>query len=117
MRAPALKLKFDPLNTNPVPVALVFAKLIEPVVSVRLFVLVVRFCPLKTRLLPVVAGPEPLVVDQLAAVFQRLFVPLPVQVNGAAEATPPKALQAIASNATDGIPFNRVNTEENFIIF
>jgi hypothetical protein len=43
--------------------------------------------------------------------------PVPSHVAGAAEATPLKALQAIASNATDGIPFSRAKSAEKFMVF
>ena len=108
------KAKLLPVNTKPPAFEPVLANEIDPVVSVRLLVLVNRREPLNTKLLPV-TGTEP--PCQLAPVPQLEFAPPPVQVYGAAEATPPKALQATASNATDGIPFNRVKIEENFMVF
>jgi len=109
------KAKLLPVNTKPPAFEPVLANEIDPVVSVRLLVLVNRREPLNTKLLPVTGTELP---TQLAPVPQLEFVPLPPdQVYGAAEATPPKALQATASNATDGIPFNRVKIEENFMVF
>ena len=113
--AALVKARLLPLNTKPAAVEPELRNEIDPVVVVMSFVLVRRSEPLNTILLPD-TGPTPAPFPvQFEPVLQSELEPLPIQVAVAAEATPPKALQAIASNATDGIPFNRV--KENFIVF
>ena len=115
--AALVKARLLPLNTKPAAVEPELRNEIDPVVVVMSFVLVRRSEPLKIILLPD-TGPTPAPFPvQFEPVLQSELEPLPIQVAVAAEATPPKALQAIASNATDGIPFNRVKIEENFIVF
>jgi len=115
--AALVKVKLLPVNTKPPAFEPELANEIDPVVNAVLLVLVNFSEPLNTTLLPD-TGPTPAPLPvQLEPVLQSALEPLPSQVAVAAEATPPNALQATASNATDGIPFNRVKIEENFIVF